>query len=437
MSTSQPPAERPDHHRDARPRGPRADRAATLVSRERGDDHGQRARRQQGAEHALQRAARDQDLDRRRDGADHRDDAEAADADREHAPLAVEVPERAGNEDQRAERQQVGVRHPLLAGQPAAEVVPDRRERDVDDRRIEARDERAHDRGHEGEAFLSVGDAPDAISRGCPRPLEHLLAGHGGGRGAAQGRDRKRHAGGDDDDVSGRAAAQDTRRSDPDDVRERGADDGIVRVRRLQPRARRSRSARRSRRAAARAGPGEERLPRELRGHVRAVEGVADDEIRGGVVARADQLRRVADLHPQLRRRPQAEVLAGDRDDAGIELEARPGATVSGSRPRSAVARTRRRRCAARRHPPRAAGTRRSGPRSGACRRSSAAAGRRDPPARLASRPSSSSNRDDGRDGSAITSARAWSVRRSTGAGTGRPRRSRLRLRRSPAAGHH
>ena len=50
-----------------------------------------------------------------------------ADADREHAPLAVQVAERAGDEDQRAEREQVGVGHPLLAGEPAAEVLADRR----------------------------------------------------------------------------------------------------------------------------------------------------------------------------------------------------------------------------------------------------------------------------------------------------------------------
>ena len=65
--------------------------------------------------------------------------AEAADADREHAPLAVEVAERAADQDQRAERQQVGVRDPLLAGEPAAEVLADRRQRDVDHRRVEAR----------------------------------------------------------------------------------------------------------------------------------------------------------------------------------------------------------------------------------------------------------------------------------------------------------
>ena len=62
--------QRPDHHRDPRPRRPGADRGAALVGREGGDDHRQRARRQQRAEHALQRAAGDQHLDRRRERAD-------------------------------------------------------------------------------------------------------------------------------------------------------------------------------------------------------------------------------------------------------------------------------------------------------------------------------------------------------------------------------
>ena len=45
------------------------------------------------------------------------------DADGEDPPLAVEVAERAADEDQRAEREQIGVGHPLLTGQAAAEVV--------------------------------------------------------------------------------------------------------------------------------------------------------------------------------------------------------------------------------------------------------------------------------------------------------------------------
>ena len=78
---------------------------------------------------------------------------------REDPPLAVEVAERAADEDQRAEREQVGVGDPLLAGQAAAEVALDRRQRDVDHRRVEPRHERAQDRGQQREALAAVGHA--------------------------------------------------------------------------------------------------------------------------------------------------------------------------------------------------------------------------------------------------------------------------------------
>ena len=74
--------------------------------------------------------------------------------------------------------------------------------------------------------------------------------------------------------------------------------------------------------AAARAAPRPTNAgARELRGHVRAVERVADHEVGRAVRPRADQLRRVADLDPQPRRRAQPEVLARQRDDARVELE--------------------------------------------------------------------------------------------------------------------
>ena len=148
--------ERADHGRDPGPGRPRADRRAALAGRERGDDERERARGEQRAERALQRAAGDQQLDARRDGAQHRDDAEAGDAEREDAPLAEDVAERAADQDQRAERQQVGVRDPLLPGQPAAEIVANRGQRDVDRRGVQPGDERAHDRREQRELLVAA-----------------------------------------------------------------------------------------------------------------------------------------------------------------------------------------------------------------------------------------------------------------------------------------
>ena len=133
----------------------------------------QRARRQERAERALQRAAGDQHLDARRDRAQQRDDAEAGDADREHAPLAEHVAERAADEDQRPEREQVGVRHPLLAGEPAAEVGADGRQRDVDGGGVEAGDERAHDRRDQCEPL--AGDLTEHDEAVKPSRRHHAM----------------------------------------------------------------------------------------------------------------------------------------------------------------------------------------------------------------------------------------------------------------------
>ena len=95
--------QRAEHVADPAPRRPRADRRAALGLREDGHDDGERGGREQRAEHALQRAGEDEQLDRRRDRAQQRGDAEPGDARREHAPLAVQIGERAGDEDQRRE----------------------------------------------------------------------------------------------------------------------------------------------------------------------------------------------------------------------------------------------------------------------------------------------------------------------------------------------
>ena len=57
----------------------------------------------------------------------------APSAQQEDALAAEEIAERAADEDQRAEREQVGVDDPLLEHEPAAEIALDRGERDVHD----------------------------------------------------------------------------------------------------------------------------------------------------------------------------------------------------------------------------------------------------------------------------------------------------------------
>ena len=62
---------------------------------------------------------------------------EAADAGEEDPAASEAVAERAAEQDERGERQRVGVDHPLQAGGAGAEVGTDRGQRDRDDRGVE------------------------------------------------------------------------------------------------------------------------------------------------------------------------------------------------------------------------------------------------------------------------------------------------------------
>ena len=81
----------------------------------------------------------------RGDRAEQGGGGEGRDPDREDPRLPEDVAERAADEDQRAEGEQVGVDDPLLRREPAAEVGLDRRQRDVDDRAVDEGHRRAED----------------------------------------------------------------------------------------------------------------------------------------------------------------------------------------------------------------------------------------------------------------------------------------------------
>ena len=140
-----PAEQRADQERARGPRRPAPDRAALLGLGERGDDERERARHEEGARCALQRPADDEHDARRRERAEHRRRGEAVEADADDAEPAERVRQRAREQDERAERQQVRVDRPLLQGESAAELVRDRRQRHVDDGAVEERDERDDD----------------------------------------------------------------------------------------------------------------------------------------------------------------------------------------------------------------------------------------------------------------------------------------------------
>ena len=76
-----------------------------------------------------------------------RRDREERDPDQEQAPVAVEVAEPPAEQQEAAEGEQIGVHDPGERGLREAEVLPDRRQRDVHDRRVEDDHQRRRGRG--------------------------------------------------------------------------------------------------------------------------------------------------------------------------------------------------------------------------------------------------------------------------------------------------
>ena len=137
------------------------------------------------AAHALHGARRDQQSLRRREAAGQRRDGEERDADQEQPALAVEVAEAPAEQEEAAEGQQVGVHDPGERGRVEPEVVPDRGQRDIHDRRVEDDHQRAQAKddqcvpacaaiqGHRAVPLGSIG------SEGGPTSLEELIGRRG------------------------------------------------------------------------------------------------------------------------------------------------------------------------------------------------------------------------------------------------------------------
>ena len=114
-------------------------------------------------------AGRDQRARARRRGAQHRSHPEPDDAGGEDPPAAEEVAERAADEQQRAEREQIRVDDPLLGGEAAVQVGADRREGDVDERAVQEDRARAEDARQQGQLLAPCG-ARRTGRRGGRRP---------------------------------------------------------------------------------------------------------------------------------------------------------------------------------------------------------------------------------------------------------------------------
>ena len=97
----------------------------------------QRYRGDDGAADPLHCARSDQQPLRRRHAASDRGDREERDADQEQAPVSEEIAEPPAEQQKAAEGEQIGIDDPGERRLGEAEVLPDRRQCDVHDRRVE------------------------------------------------------------------------------------------------------------------------------------------------------------------------------------------------------------------------------------------------------------------------------------------------------------
>ena len=98
---------------------------------------------------ALHEAGHDQGSETGSETAGGRRGDEADDADDERPAGAAAVTEGAGGKEQGGEHQRVAVHHPLQTGDPAAEVIADRWQRDVDHHGVERDDEEPEHRSRQ------------------------------------------------------------------------------------------------------------------------------------------------------------------------------------------------------------------------------------------------------------------------------------------------
>ena len=140
-------ADRPPPRRWWRPRARTRCRGRGPVGR---GEQGERGGEHERAADALQRAREVERERRAGEPAQHRGDREDDEADHEHEPPADAVGERAARQQQRGERERVGVDHPLQVGEVGAEVALDRGQRDVHDRDVEQQHECRRADGDQG-----------------------------------------------------------------------------------------------------------------------------------------------------------------------------------------------------------------------------------------------------------------------------------------------
>jgi hypothetical protein len=143
--------ERADRHGDADRRAVHAHRRAPLATgRELLRDQGQRHGEHHRPADALERPRQAEEGRIGRQGAQQRGEREDRQAGAEHATAPEAVGQRAGCQDERAQRQRVRVDHPLQVREARPEIGTDRRQRHVDHGDVEKQHEGRHRDGEQG-----------------------------------------------------------------------------------------------------------------------------------------------------------------------------------------------------------------------------------------------------------------------------------------------
>jgi hypothetical protein len=145
----------PDHAHRLRPLGGLREERHDQRERDGGHD---------GGAQPLDGARADEELLRAGDAARERREREERHAEHEQAPVAEQVAEPAAEEQEAPERQEVGVHHPGERRLGEAEILADRRQRDVHDRRVEHDHEVAHAEHDEREPAGAVIHGHDGLS---------------------------------------------------------------------------------------------------------------------------------------------------------------------------------------------------------------------------------------------------------------------------------
>ena len=154
---STPPSSRPDRASGGGDEAVDADRLGLLPGlREHRDDHAQDHGGGHGAADALEEARAHEQLLALRDAAEQRRHGEDHQPGEEHVPPGDEVSEPSRQQEQPAEGDQVGVDDPGQARLREAEVLLDRGQRDVHDRRVEDDHQHARRRAPRGRSSASV-----------------------------------------------------------------------------------------------------------------------------------------------------------------------------------------------------------------------------------------------------------------------------------------